>query len=464
MPPEDAGTATADPRQRLAELSQKGAELAKKGTRSADEMKELEGVLTEARQLKEVIAQNDQVAELVGFAGQSAGKLPVAAPSAPGATRATLESVTPAGSMKLENNPAKGTIDISENYGEGNFDTATLGATRTDAYRQAFRAYIRTPAGGHTKPEAMRALQEGVDAEGGFLVPEDFLAKIISREPTPTRVQARVTQLSTSRDALTIPKVIYTADDLYTTGIRVTWTNETVSAGSSSIRVTDPVFGQERIPVFTAMMSLAVSNDMIEDSAFALVDWVAGKFGETIDLLKDNMILNGTGQGQPAGILLNPGGDSNQPKIVVSGSASAVTADGLIATAMSLPEQYDNNAAWVFNKTSTGLAISQLKDTQNRYLWGLGVQQSGISGGFLNQPLVGYPVLLSGFMPNVGTSTFPAIFGDLTGYYLVNRIGFSVQILRELYAETNQILILGRIRFGGLVAEPWKLLVNETHT
>lgn len=272
-----------------------------------------------------------------------------------------------------------------------------------------------------------------------------------------------MTSLSTSRDALTIPKVIYTADNLYTTGIRVTWTNETVSAGAASIRVTDPVFGQERIPVFTAMLSIALTNDMIEDSAFALVDYVAGKFGETIDLLKDNMILNGTGAGQPAGILLNPGGDVNQPSVVVSGSASALTADGLVATAMTLPEQYDVNSNWIFNKTSTGLAVSQLKDAQNRYMWGAGYQDSGLSGGFLNQPLLGYPVLLSGFMPNVGASTYPAIFGDLTGYYQVNRIGFTVQILRELYAETNQIMVLGRIRFGGLVAEPWKLEIHQCH-
>jgi HK97 family phage major capsid protein len=67
-------------------------------------------------------------------------------------------------------------------------------------------------------------------------------------------------------------------------------------------------------------------------------------------------------------------------------------------------------------------------------------------------------------MPNVGTSTYPIIFGDLKGYYHVDRVGFSIQVLRELYAESNQILLLGRLRFGGQVAEDWRLKLLQCHT
>jgi HK97 family phage major capsid protein len=64
-------------------------------------------------------------------------------------------------------------------------------------------------------------------------------------------------------------------------------------------------------------------------------------------------------------------------------------------------------------------------------------------------------------MPNTGANNYPIIFGDLRGYYLVNRVGFSVQVLRELYAETNQILLLGRVRFGGGVGEEWRIKVGQ---
>jgi HK97 family phage major capsid protein len=115
------------------------------------------------------------------------------------------------------------------------------------------------------------------------------------------------------------------------------------------------------------------------------------------------------------------------------------------------------------NKVNTGSAVAQLKDAQGRFLWGLGYGESGLSVDFKSRPLVGYPVIYSGFMPNIGAANYPLIFGDLSGYYLVNRIGFSVQVLRELYAETNQVLVLGRLRFGGQPVEPWKLFAGKSN-
>jgi HK97 family phage major capsid protein len=184
------------------------------------------------------------------------------------------------------------------------------------------------------------------------------------------------------------------------------------------------------------------------------------KFAETNLLLRDNMILNGSGIGQPSGILLNPGG-TDQPAVVNTGASGAVTADGIESIGWSLPSQYDDNAAWVFNKVNVGQAIAKLKDSNNRYLWGAGLQDSGLTVPIKGRQLLGYDVVMSSFMPNLAANAYIAIFGDLSGYYLVDRVGFSVQVLRELYAETNQILLLGRVRFGGVVAEPWRMLVHK---
>lgn len=447
------------PRDRLNTIITEATELAAKGVLDKASSLRMAELITEGDSLKEQIAQRGQLESLTGFAAQSAGMLQLANPGA-----ATVQTITPAGATTTVTHRETGALRIAEEYGEGIYDPHISKVIGTDDYHKAFRAYMRTPIGGQVEGAAIRTLQEGADASGGFLVPEDFMAKIVAKEPTPTRVYGRVTHLTTSRDALVMPKLNYSADDLYTSGMRVSWTGE-VPASSTAMRVTDPVWGQARIPVYTAMMSIPITNDMIEDSAFPLVDYVSGKFAETVDLLRDNMILNGTGQGQPAGILLNPGGDANQPKVVLSGSAGTIGTDGtsIIKTAMSLPEQYDDNSVWVMNKTNTGNAVAQLKDAQGRFLWGLGYQESGLSVDFKSRPLAGYPVIFSGFMPNIGATAFPMIFGDLTGYYMVNRIGFSVQILRELYAETNQILILGRIRFGGQVVEPWKMIAMKSN-
>jgi HK97 family phage major capsid protein len=422
------------------------------------------GTLTqEATALRSQVEAFVAAGELDEWAARSTGMLPLAKDSG-------VHTFNEAGATTIEHD-GKGAYRIGESFGVGIYDPTVSASIATPEYAEGFRDYFRAAFRPNQPPtRAMRALADATDTGGGYLVPAEILNKIIAKEPTPTRVQAKVSQFNTSRDNLVIPKVNYTTDDLYTTGMRVTFAGETPAA-STTARVTDPIFGQERVQIYTATMSILVTRDIIEDAAFDLMGWLAGKFGETAELLKDNMILNGTGVGQPAGILANPGATAN-PAVTNSGSAATLGTDGATGTiqklfnkvAFSLPEQYEDNLTWIMNKNSTAQAISQAIDGNGRLLWGSGLQDSGLAAGYQNRMLVGYPVTYSGFMPNVGANNFPIIFGDPRGYYLVNRVGFSVEVFRELYAETNQVLVLGRLRFGGKVAEDWRLKIVKCST
>lgn len=378
-------------------------------------------------------------------------------PLAEGQTnKASLAGFQPAGSTTVE---AKGGgVAVLDEEGPGSAYSGKLRSVLASTeYRDAYKTYLRKGVTGLAGAQ-VKVLQEGIDEQGGFLVPEDMLNRIIQRKPAPTRVAGRTTRIPTGRDRVSVPRVNYADDDTYTTGIRVTWTGE-IPASATAHRVTEPKFGQLNIGVYTAMLSMPLTIDLVDDAAFPVATWSADKFNETIDLTRDDKVINGTGQGQPAGILLNPGAP-DQPAVINSGNASALTADGLQDVAWSVPEQYDENSVWVFNKTSTGRNIARLKDASNRYLWAQ-FEQSGLVLPARDRPLLGYPVLFSPFTPNVAANALPAIFGDLSGYYFVDRVGFSIQVLRELYAEQGQIVMLGRLRFGGQVAEPWKLKVHK---
>ncbi len=355
---------------------------------------------------------------------------------------------------------AKGAPDLSVVYEEGGLGLSEkqMAAISTKEYKGAFRHYLRAKHDSEMTASEMKTLNEGTDSAGGFLVPDDIQSRVIQKAPTPTRVAGMVTRLQTSRDAMVFPKVNYGTDDIYTTGIRVSWTGE-LPTSATAHRVTDPQFAQIRIPIHTAMLSMPVTNDMVEDSSFPIVQWSADKFRETIDLLYDNVIINGSGIGQPAGMLLNPGA-ADQPAVVVSGSAAAVTADGLFDLTYAVPEQYEDNLSFIFNKTQTGKMIGKLKDDNKRYLFARGITDDGLSMGRPTS-LLGYPFAYSAFMPNPGANTFPIVFGDPRGYYFVERIGFSIQVLREILAQTNQVLLLGRLRIGGQVAEDWRLKAQK---
>jgi HK97 family phage major capsid protein len=355
-------------------------------------------------------------------------------------------------SMQLER------LAVAYEEGEYGIDRKKLAAISSVSYKSAFRNYIRHGLR-DMAPSDYKVLQEGTDPLGGFAVPEDFQNLLVQKQPAPTRLAGQVRNITTSRDAAVLPKINYTADDIYTSPVRITKTGE-VPPSSTAHRASDPQMGQVKIPVSTTMLSLLVTQDMIEDSAFPIVSWIADNFAEARDLFIDDNIVNGNAINTAAGILLNPGG-VDQPSVVVSGAASALTADGLISAAYSLVEQYEENARWVMNRTSTGLAIAQLKDSANRYLFsGPTYGDTGIASARPVQ-LLGYPIVWSAFMPNVQSNAFPLIFGDLRGFYSVSRIGFSVQVLDELYAELNQRLVLGRMRWGGQVVEPWRLKIQK---
>lgn len=341
-------------------------------------------------------------------------------------------------------------------------------AIHSKEYKSAFRTYLRVGLADMTL-STRKNLEEGLDPQGGYFAPIDVLNRIISKKPTPTRLVGNVTNLTTSRDRVSMPKVKYsTASDdssgiLYTTPFRVTWTGEN-PASSTAARVTDTnIAGQVQIPVFTALITGLLTLDMVEDTAFPVQQWAADKFAETADLLKDNMIVNGSGVTQPEGILANPGA-TDQPSVINStGSSAQYAADDLFTCAYDVPEQYEENLKWVFNKVSTMKFLRKLKDSNNRYLFGVGYQDSGLAAPQA-KTLVDYPYLFSGFVPNLAASSNSIIFGDLTGYYYLNRIGFSIQVLREVYAEKNQIALVGRLRIGGAVVEPWKLRVLQAHS
>jgi HK97 family phage major capsid protein len=280
------------------------------------------------------------------------------------------------------------------------------------------------------------------------------LRRLIEKKPTPTRLSSRVEMLQTGRDHLTIPRVIYNTDNLYTTGVRVTWTGE-IPSSSTAHRVTQPVFGTIRIPIYTAMLSCPITNDLLEDSMFMLSNWLANKFGETRDLLRDNMILNGSGVGQPTGVLASPASSAGDYPVYYA-LGDPVIPDNLVAMAMSIPEQYEDGLAWCFNKTNMASYLMQLKDANDRYLWGMGPQEGGLSRG-IKRDLLGYPVLFSGFSPDRATNAYPATLADWGAYSLIERVGLSVVMLNEVYAEVNQKVLLGRLRIGGLPTQPWAI-------
>src|SRR5262249_12554515 len=151
-------------------------------------------------------------------------------------------------------------------------------------------AFMRYLSGEHEMfikthhPNAYKALAEGADITGGFIVPVDFFAGIVTKMPTVSPIRNRARHFVTASDTFVVPQLQYTsnpADDtassLYGSPIRMQWTNE-IPASLTTVDATDPVFGQTNASVHPAFSSITCSTDLVEDApalASSLQQWFA---------------------------------------------------------------------------------------------------------------------------------------------------------------------------------------------
>ena len=94
---------------------------------------------------------------------------------------------------------------------------------------------------------------------------------------------------------------------------------------------------------------------------------------------------------------------------------------------------------------------------------GLGTVQQ--DGSIVIQPkLLGMPLVITEQAPTATTNSYPIVFGDLRGFVMAERVGMTVRVLDELYAETDQKLFLLRMRFGGQLAEDYRVRLQKCST
>jgi HK97 family phage major capsid protein len=228
---------------------------------------------------------------------------------------------------------------------------------------------------------------------------------------------------------------------------------------SATVADTNPTFGMLRVPVHTVMARTDISRNMLEDSAFDILEIMAQLFSEAMAIDEDNKFISGRGSGEPRGILGAGTTATPAPETGVgeqnSGSASALVADGLFNLYYALHSQYRGNAMWV-GARNTHRDIRKLKDGNSRYLWEDSLK--------LGEPptLLGAPVAEAESLPAVAANAYPLIFGDMLGYLIVDRVGMEIRRVEDsTTVGQNKVALYARRRLGGQVIEPWRFQAQK---
>lgn len=300
-------------------------------------------------------------------------------------------------------------------------DTRTGRAS--NAYKEDFGLHLRGKVPVHN------VLSEGVDADGGYLVPEEFERNLV-KELDEANVIRQLAKVITTQAERKIPVAV---------GHSVAqWTAENAAYTESN-----PTFGQKQIDAFKLTDLIRVSTELLQDSAFDLENYIGTEFARAFGIAEEQAFCVGTGSGQPTGIFTANGGTVG----VTAASATAITVDELIALTYALKSPYRRNAKFLMNDATVAL-IRKLKDQNGAYLW-----QPSVQAG---QPdkLLGYDIYTSPYVPTAAAGALTIAFGDFSNYWIADRAGRTVQRLNELYATNGQVGYVATERVDGKVILP----------
>ncbi len=300
-------------------------------------------------------------------------------------------------------------------------------------YKSAFNSYLRKGMDTGLAQIQSKSLSDSVDANGGYLVPNDLSNLIIEivNESSPMRALATVETISS--DSLDL------IEDVNDFG--AAWGDETTVR---SAETTEPALGRDTIVTFELYAQPQATQKLIDDSSIDIEQWIARKVADKIARLEATAFISGDGVTQPQGILSYTAGTSwGQIQQIGSGTSATVTSDSLVQLYYSLKDDYARNASFLMHRT-TVQAVRLLKDTTNQYIW-----QPGLAAGAPNT-LLGVPVALAADMPTPAASSLSVAVADFKrAYLIVDRIG--IRTLRDPFTAKPFVKFYTTKRVGGKV-------------
>ncbi|RVV98997.1 phage major capsid protein [Mesobaculum littorinae] len=308
-------------------------------------------------------------------------------------------------------------------------------------HQKAFDAYLR-----HGDDDALRglelegkALNTAVSGDGGYLV-----------DPrTAERVQSVLRGAASVRAIANVVTVEATSYDVLidTTEAGAGWASETGPAAETGT----PTVERVSIPLHELSALPKASQRLLDDAAFDIEGWLAGRIAEKFSRAEAQAFVSGDGADKPRGFLTYdavPEGSDDWGQIgyVATGSDGGFGgAEALVDLVYALGAQYRAGASFVMNSKTAG-AVRKMKDADGRFLW-----SDGLAAG---EParLLGYPVLIAEDMPDIATGATAVAFGDFgAGYTIAERP--DLRILRDPFSAKPHVLFYATKRVGGDVTD-----------
>lgn len=301
---------------------------------------------------------------------------------------------------------AKPQADISHKTGRAS-------AEYKNAMLNAFRSNFRNVS---------NELSVGADADGGYLVPEEYDNRLIDVLEENNVMRMLGTKITTSGQH----KI-----NIAATKPAAAWIEE-----GGTLDFGEAKFEQIILDAHKLHVAIKVTEELLYDNAFNLENYIVTQFGKALANAEEDAFLNGDGSGKPTGIFAETGGGK------VAATATTLNADDVINLVYALKRPYRKNAKFIMNDKIISV-LRTLKDSTGAYIW----QESYQNG----EPgrLLGYEVYTSAYAP-----TNAIAFGDFSYYNIGDRGTRSFAELKELFAGNGMVGFVSKERVDGKLVLP----------
>lgn len=290
--------------------------------------------------------------------------------------------------------------------------------TASNEYKDAMMAAMRS-----NFRNVSNVLQEKVDADGGYLVPDEYDKRLIDVLEEENIMRKLATKITTAGQH----KI-----NIAATKPAAAWIEE-----GGALSFGDATFSQIYLDAYKLHVAIKVTEELLYDNAFGLENYILTQFGKALANAEEDAFLNGTGTGKPTGIFAASGGGQ-----VVATLTAAIKSDDLIDLVYGLKRPYRKKASFIMND-ATLASLRKLKDNNGAYIW-----QPSYKEGEPDRVL-GYAVHTSAFAPKNAIA-----FGDYSYYNIGDRGTRSFAELRELFAGNGMVGFVAKERVDGKLILP----------
>lgn len=283
---------------------------------------------------------------------------------------------------------------------------------------RAFENYIR----GKVVHERAGELTK---SDNGAVIPTTIAQKIIKHvyDVSP------ILEKSTKYNVKGILQIPYYDDQ--TSTLKVAYQDEFKPLTSSN-----GTFKSITLTGFLAGALSKISNSLINNSQFDIVNFVVTEMGDSIARFIEHELLQGT-VGKVTGL-------STAKNATTTASATAITSDEVIQLKDSIKDRFQNNAIFIMSN-STRTALRLLKDSTGRYLL-----NDDVTSPF-GTTLLGKPVFVSDNMNDIASGKTVIYYGDMSCLATKFNEEVNVQVLREKYADEHATGVVGWFEFDSKV-------------